>query len=315
MCQGGCKGDCGCNVTTITKGQKGDQGSIGPQGPTGVGSAVTVKDAQGNVVSNSTEIRFTDANATVTNLTGGVAQVNFIPAATIWNDVLGLSYYTGGSESFKPQYTIEGNRITFRGMLFVPLNGGPLISNGNAYLPVAGATLDETKMQIIGNSNNNNGGPQGRIFTTNVVSTPNLPLSKWPVARDIVFNNVPCYRRYLGSAVAVYRSVVDIRIGSTTTVFTDGTTNLAKGCIMIFSPFNTEYAGDGTGPLGNDPLALGISRVTASSLGANYIASTDDNPFTVGSTTQLSAFSVNAHNITSLGGFIINLEGLSGYIN
>jgi len=35
MCQGGCKGKCGCNVTTITKGEKGDTGAQGPAGNSG----------------------------------------------------------------------------------------------------------------------------------------------------------------------------------------------------------------------------------------------------------------------------------------
>lgn len=287
---------------------------IGPPGPS-TSSTIIVSDVQSHSVSPITEIRFTDSNALVTNLGSGIAQVNFVPTATVWNDVLGLSYYVTGSESFKPQYTIEGNKITFRGLLYLPLSGGPTINGSNAYLPISGATLDETKMSIISNSNNNNGGPQGRAFTSNVGTTPNLPSAKWPTSRDIIFNNIPCYRRYLGSRVAVYRSVVTLRIGSTMTVFTDNSSTLMRGCIMVYSPYNDEYAGDGTGPLGNDPLALQISKDTTGIAAANYIAATDDNPFTIASSSSNNPFTVDAHNITSLGGFIINLEGLSGYLN
>ena len=290
-------------------------GPTGPVGPPGLSPIVSVSDGIGNTVSPVNQIKFTDSNAIVTNLGSGIAQVNFIPPTTTWNDVLGLPYYVNGSQSIKPQYTIEGNKITFRGLLFIPLNNALSVNGPQAYLYQYGATLDETKMQIIGNSNNNNSGLQGRIFTTNVVSTPNLPISKWPTTRDILFSNVPCFRRYYGTSIAVYRSFVDIRIGSSATTFTDRTTNLAKGCIMIFSPYQTEYSGDGTAPLGNDPLALQISNVTGGVAGTNYIEATDNNPFTIGATIQNNPFSVNAHDITSLGGFIINLEGLSGYLN
>jgi hypothetical protein len=34
MCN--CKKKCGCNISTITKGEKGEQGSAGPQGPQGI---------------------------------------------------------------------------------------------------------------------------------------------------------------------------------------------------------------------------------------------------------------------------------------
>lgn len=323
MCQGGCKGKCGCNVTSTTKGEKGDLGGIGPTGPTGpmgdTGATpiVTVRDAAGNTVTNVTDILFSDANALVTNLGSGSAEVNFIPATTSWVDVQNLPYYTTGSSSFKPQYTIEGNKITFRGFLYIPLSGAGLISNTDSYLHITGVTTDDTKMSIITNATSALGVPQGRFFTTSVGSLPNFPLSATPVARDITFSNVPIYRRYeFGSPikVAVYRSVVIIKIGAINTTFNNVTT-AGVGCLMVFSPKVDEYTNGGGTPLGNDPLALSISNTIVETLAADYITSKDNYPFTVPSSGTNDPFTVDAHDIASLGGFIINLEGLSGYIN
>lgn len=318
MCSVCNKSKCCCKSTVITKqGLQGKQGKDGKTGKDGKDAVITVKDAQTHVVSNVRELRFTDATAVVSEVSPGVAEVKFVPPATVWNDVQNLAYYVTGSESFKPQYTIEGNRITFRGLLYVPLdNGGtPVnISNGNSYLGVASVTLDETHMSIITNANTNNGTPQGRFFTPNVLMSRNLPPAAVPVARDILFNNISAFRRYSSGRVANYRTVVDLRIGCATTVL-QNSGNPGIGCIMIFAPFNSEYDGAGTAPLGNDPLGLLISRATVGVAATDYISSLDNAPFTVAASAAANPFDVNAHHIQSLGGFIINLEGLSGYLN
>lgn len=299
-------------------GPTGPQGEKGDQGDPGTGSAVTVKDGDGNTVTNATEIRFTDANALVTNLGTGIAEVTFIPAATPWENIENLDYYIAGSESFRPQYTIEGNKITLRGMLFVPLNsGGTLIpiSGSNSYREEPGVTLDEDSLTIVDNANSVGAEKQGRFFTPDVVSLPNFPLNATPTIRDITFSNVNAYRRYLDGTIAVYRSILTLKIGSNSTIWEDVSNNKGIGCLFIFSPYQDEYGGAGELPLGNDPVALLISRVTTLENGNDYITATDDTPWTVPATADINSFSVDAHNINNLGGFIINLEGLSGYLN
>lgn len=306
---------CCCSTKVISKtGFRGPEGKLGKPGtPT-----FTVKDNT-HTVANVREIRFTDTDAIVTDLGSGIAQVNFTPPATVWNDILNIPWYVSGSESFKPQYTIEGNRIIFRGLLYVPLTQGSgqiNISNSNSYLAVPTAVIDETRLSIITNANTNNGTPQGRFMTADIVSAKNLPSAAIPVGRDITFNNVQAFRRYDASGhVTVYRSVVTLKIGSSMTVFKNGSTNIGSGCIMVFTPFNDEYDGAGNPPLGNDPLALIISRATGGTTAVDYISATDNNPFAIPSAGVNSPFDVNAHNISSLGGFIINLEGLFGYLN
>lgn len=307
------KTKCCCPEKVISK-----AGFRGPAGKTGrSGTPIFTVSDNDTSVTNVREIRFTDANAQVTDLGAGVVQVNFIPAATVWNDVINIPWYITGSESFKPQYTIEGNRITFRGLLYIPLTAGGSIdvSNANSYLAQPSAALDESRLSIITNANNNNGTPQGRFMTTDIVASKNLPPVAIPQSRDIVFNNIFAFRRYTGLGhVPLYRSVVSLRIGSTATVFKNGATNIGSGCIMVFSPFNEEYDGSGNSPLGNDPQALIISRAAVGATANDYVGATDDNPFTIGAG-GANPFNVNAHNISSLGGFIINLEGLSGYLN
>jgi hypothetical protein len=304
-------------------GPSGPQGEQGPQGPPGPASAVTVKDGQGNEVTNSTEIRFTDVNALVTDLGSGVAEVNFVPPATVWNNVENLAYYGSGAASFRPQYTIEGNKITFRGLLYVPLgNGGvPItINNGNSYKGITSVTLDETNLTIVNNANTALGVRQGRFFTPNITTSPNLPLNATPINRDITFSNVPAFRRYAAGSgssfrVAIYRTIVTLIIGSDATVWADASSNIGTGCILMLSPYQDEYDGGGASPLGNDPAAFLISRATSGVLGTDYVDATDDNPFTIPATDQNNPISVDAHNVNNLGGFIINLEGLSGYLN
>ena len=305
-------------------GPQGEQGPQGAQGAAGTASAVTVQDDQGNEVTDCVEIRFTDANALVTDLGSGVARVNFIPAATQWENIDNLAYYDPDTTTlFRPQYTIEGNKITFRGLLFVPLevSGTPqIIYDGNSYKNKVGIDLDESNLSIIGNANFADGERQGRFFTPDVEGLPNLPLNATPNNRDIVFSNVNAYRRYTAGSsslyrVAVYRTVVDLIIGSDTTPYTNTSSKKGIGCIMIFAPYQSEYEGGGASPLGNDPAAFLISRATTGVLGPDYVNATDDDPFTIPATDQNNPFSVNAHNINNLGGFIINLEGLSGYIN
>lgn len=291
----------------------------GPAGKSARSASITVAD---NVtsVSGVKEVRFTDPNAVVTDIGGGIVEVNFTPATTQWNDLLNIPWYITGSESIKPQYTIEGNRITFRGLLFIPgltgLGGTSVnVSDGNSYLTVPSAFIDESRVSIITNANNNNGTPQGRFMTTNILTSKNLPTDAIPIARDISFDNVMAYRRYSSGRVALYRSYVSLKIGSTMTPFKNGVTNIGSGCLMVFSPFHSEYDGSGTAPLGNDPLGLQISNATSGVAAVDYITSTDNSPFTIAASLANNPFDVNAHNIKQLGGFIINLEGLSGYLN
>lgn len=314
---------CCCKEKVITKyGKNGRPGRRGKPGPGGTGFALTVRDQQGvpTIVNNVTEIQFTDPNAFVTNLGGGVVSVSLVPPATVWNDIMNLDWYNNlTTGTFRPQYTIEGNRISFRGLLFIPLdNAGNVIevANGNSYLLWNSAVLHEPSVSIITNANTNNGTPQGRFMTSNVTTKKNFPAEAIPVARDVIFNAVPCARRFTGGGkVANYRSFVDIRIGAANTVYRNGASNFGTGCIMVFSPFNSEYDGAGTPPLGNDPLALGISRATNAVPAVDFINATDDNPFAIPSAGANNPFSVNAHHMPSLGGFVINLEGLSGYLN
>jgi hypothetical protein len=360
MCDSNC--GCGCNSTTIPKGPQGTPGTngvsatievgevntglpgtdviitnVGPNSFTGIfdftipagatgapgtASAVTVKDAQGNVVTSCTEIRFTDADALVTDLGGGIAEVNFVPPSTTWVDVQNLDYYISGSELFRPQYTIEGNKISFRGILFVPLQDAGVtvpIADANDYRGISGVTLGSADLSVVTNANSVSGQPQGRFFTSDVVTLKNLLPNAIPQDRDIIFDNVNAYRRYLGPGdiIYTYRSIVSIRIGSVNTAFYNVSTPSRRGigCISIFSPFNTQYGGTTFSPYGNDPLSLLISNVTVGIAGNDYITAKDDTPWTVPSAGGTNPFSVNAHSILDLGGFIINLEGLSGYLN
>lgn len=264
---------------------------------------------------------FQGVNVTVTNGSGRtIVTVGGGGGATIWNDVLHLENYipNGFTELFKPQYTIEGNKITFRGLLYVPLSlaGVPQdVANGNSYLLLPSAVTDETRMSVVTNANTNNGTPQGRFCTPDVVTKANLPPIARPLQGDILFSNVNAYRRYSnGSTVANYRTVLDIRICGNNTVYTNGA-NQGIGSIIIFPPYATEYDGSGNPPIGNDPLALLISRVTTGVQANGYVDSTDDFPFAIPAGLAKNDFSVNAHDIRSLGGFIINLQGLSGYLN
>lgn len=310
------KNPCCCPVKVITK-----TGMRGPAGPAGKdGTPIFTVSDNDTSVTNVREIRFTDDNAVVTDLGAGVVEVNFIPAATTWNDILNIPWYSGsGVNSFKPQYTIEGNKITFRGLLYIPLtpNGGIAtdVTAANTYLTLLGAAITEARLSIITNANNNNGTPQGRFMTTDIVNNKNLPPIAIPQVRDITFDNVFAYRRYTASGhVTIYRSIVSLRIGSAVTAYKNGSTNIGSGCIMVFSPFNDEYDGSGNAPLGNDPLALFISKATGTVASNDYVSAVDDNPWAVAAG-GTNPFTVNAHNISGLGGFIINLEGLSGYLN
>ena len=317
------KNKCCCRKEIITKtgprgknGRPGKDGAPGEPGPAGPSNFI-VGDGT-TTVNNVTSIQFTDPNATVTSGGTGIANVSLTPPVTVWNDIQNLDWYSGGGvSSFRPQYTIEGNRISFRGLLYIPLLNGGVgvdVTTGSSYLGVASAVLNESRVSIITNANNNNGTPQGRFMTVGV-GAKNFPPGAIPVNRDIVFNNVIASRRFTGGGyVANYRSLVNIRIGANNTVY-NNSGNSGSGCIMIFSPYNEEYDGAGTPPLGNDPLAFGISRATVSTAAVDYVSATDDSPFTVPAAGGNNPFSVNAHNITSLGGFVINLENLSGFLN
>ena len=240
---------------------------------------------------------------------------------TVWGDILNLQNMvaTPSTDTFKPQYTITGNKIDLRGMLYLPLHNGSSIdvTQPNSYLYEASATLDETRVCSIDNANFNNGTRQGRFLTTDVVNLKNLPTEAIPLQRDIVFTDVPAYRRYatgLGGILTMYRTFVTIRLCGVTTPFVNGGNN-AVGCIAVFAPYNSEYDGSGSVPSGNDPQAFGISVADASSTVVDYINTLDNAPFNVPSGVTTSPFTINAHNIVDLGGMIINLNGLNGFIN
>ena len=313
--------NCGCSCNSIAI----PRGPQGPPGPQGEASAVTVTDSLGNTVTNCTEIIFANSDALVTDLGGGVAEVTFVPLATAWEDVQNLNYYTTNDDTdlFRPQYTIEGNKITFRGLLYVPLKSAGItvpIVDANSYRDVLGVALGSDDLLEVTNANSVSSEPQGRFFTSDI-KLPNLPSNAVPQQRDIVFDNVNAYRRYLGagSKIYIYRSIVSIRIGGVNTAFYNDSGTLPVdygiGCISIFSPFQSQYGGTSFPPYGNDPLSLSISNVITGVPGNNYITAKDDYPWNVPSALGSNPFSVNAHNILDLGGFIINLEGLSGYIN
>lgn len=159
---------CTC-IKIITK--TGTTGSKGRPGRDGRDAFISVKDGSTGNVANVKELRFTDPNAIVTSPSSGVAQVNFTPAATVWNDIQNLSWYTANpaTADFSPQYTIDRNKISFRGKLYIPLDGVQIVAN-NSYLSVASAVIDETKLSVISNANTNNGTPQGRFMTTDITT-------------------------------------------------------------------------------------------------------------------------------------------------
>jgi hypothetical protein len=244
------------------------------------------------------------------------------PPATIWNDILNLQNMVSNPvvDAFRPQYTIYGNRIDFRGLLYIPLEDGGVpidVTQANSYLYVPSAITDNTRLSVISNANFNNGTPQGRFFTPDVVNLKNLPPQATPLQRDIVFSDVFAYRRYatgLSSQLMLYRTILDVRIFSNATVF-NNSGNSGAGCIGIFSPYGLEYDGSGSVPNGDDPFGLLISRTNVGLPVNNYVGATDNFPFTIGSGVVNSPFSLDAHNITSLGGFIINLSGKYGFLN
>lgn len=248
--------------------------------------------------------------------------------ATVWNDVLNLKNMVSNpsTDLFKPQYTITGNRIDFRGLLYIPLLNGGLsqdVTNGNSYLYIPSAITDNSRMSVVSNANNNNGTPQARFCTPDVVLEKNLPLIATPQLGDIVFDDVPAYRRFatgLSQILSLYRTFVTVRICGLNTNWNNGG-NLGVGCIAIFSPYSYEYDGSGSVPSGNDPQGLVISRAVAGLGVVDYVSATDNAPFTVPTATtprngvaNVSPFDVDAHNILSLGGFIINLNGRSGFL-
>jgi hypothetical protein len=250
------------------------------------------------------------------------SEVPSVGGATVWNDILNLKNMVSNpvTDLFKPQYTISGNKIDFRGQLYIPLDllGVPQdVTTSNSYLYLPSAVTDESRMSVVSNANTNNGTPQGRFCTPNVVTEANLPTIATPLQGDIVFNDVPAYRRYAtgsGGILTISRTFLTIRICGVNTFFNSGG-NLGVGCIAIFSPFSYEYDGSGSVPSGNDPQGLVITRVTAGLTVTDYVGATDNSPFTIGTGLGTSAFDINAHNIVSLGGFIVNLNGLNGYLN
>lgn len=313
------KAKCCCQTVKIINkfSPRPRQGQAGKNGAT-IPATITVKDNT-TTVNNVNELRFTDANVAVSSPGSGIAEINFNPPATSWTDVLNIPWYVGaGVNSFKPQYTIVGNRIYLRGQLYIPLLSGGVSQNvttGNSYLSIASAVTDDSRLSIITNANTNNGTPQGRFMTNNVLTAKNFATGAIPTSRDITFTDVPCFRRHaFGGHLTLYRSLVTMVICSSNTVL-QNSPNIGSGCIAIFSPFQSEYDGSGSVPLGNDPQALGISRATNAVFANDYVGATDDAPFTIGSLVATNPFTVNAHHIQSLGGFIINLEGLAGFLN
>lgn len=269
---------------------------------------------------------FVGANVSVTNGAGKtIVTIASGSAPTVWNDIQNLPYYdvaAATAAGFMPQYTIEGNRISLRGVLFVPLDGAAtpnFITAQNSYLTIASAITDTSVANLSVVTNANGAGSanprQGKFFTANTSTNRNFPINATPLSRDVVFDNVIATRRYLGGKLSLYRSIVQIRICSSVTLLTSSV-GAGAGALAIFSPYNFEYAGFvNATPAGNDSLALLISRQTAGLTGNDYILANDDTPFAIPSSGYANPFSINAHDIVSLGGFFVNLEGLTGFIN
>jgi hypothetical protein len=247
--------------------------------------------------------------------------------ATVWNDVLNLNYYdypAAKASGILPQYSIDGNKISLRGLLFIPLDGfatANYITNANSYRDVGNATLDTSGLNasVMINANGNTlYGRQGIFLTGNTSTAKNFPTIATPVARDINFTNVIATRRFVGgfgNPVVLYRSLVTLRICSLVTT-AQSSLGFGIGSLALFSPFNEEFGGFNNSPLfANDPLAFLISKVTGGQPANDYIAASDDAPFSIPASANVNPFSVNAHDVNSLGGFFINLEGLTGFIN
>jgi len=257
---------------------------------------------------------------TIVTIGGGVAP-------TVWNDIQNLDYYdyvAAKASGILPQYTIEGNKISLRGLLYIPLDGFSTpnyITNANSYRDVGNAVLDTSGLNIMEMVNANGNtlyGRQGLFLTGDTATKKNLPLLATPVARDINFTNLIATRRFVGgfgNPVVLYRSLVTLRICSLVTT-ASSSLGLGVGSLAIFSPFNEEFGGYNNSPLfANDPLAFLISKATAGQPANDYISANDDAPFTIPASVNVNPFTVNAHDIKSLGGFFINLEGLTGYLN
>lgn len=271
---------------------------------------------------------FVGEGVTVTNGVGKtIVTVGGGGGATVWNDIQNLNYYDyplAKASGILPQYTIEGNKITLRGLLFVPLDGfatANFITNAYSYRDVGNAVLDTSGLNVssVINANGNTlYGRQGIFLTGDTATRQNLPLIATPVARDINFTNVIATRRFVGgfgNPVVLYRSLVTLRICSLVTS-ASSSLGLGVGSLAMFSPFNEEFGGFNNSPLfANDPLALLISRATDGQPASDFISVTDDAPFTIPASVNVNPFTVNAHDINSLGGFFINLEGLTGYLN
>ena len=249
------------------------------------------------------------------------------PSATVWSDFLNLDYYanTPANALIRPQYTIDKLKITYRGYLYVPLDDGAggtvIIQNGDTYRDTIGCTINDTYLSIINNANKFPAGvSQARFFSNDVVNKKNFPPEAIPQQRNIIFREVPTIRRYKnGSAnIGIYRSSCIVMIHSPNTLYNDVSLNLGIGCISIFSPYAEEWSGNASiPPLGNDPTAFLISRATNGVVVNDYITAKDDSPFNIPAEANgfVNPFTVNAHDILSLGGFVVNLEGLTGYLN
>jgi hypothetical protein len=253
------------------------------------------------------------------------------PNATVWSDFLNLSYYanTPANALIRPQYTIDKLKITYRGYLYVPLDNGSggtvIIYNGDTYRDTTGCDISELPLSVIQNANSypasaypSDPRHQARFFSNDVVNLKNFPSEAIPQQRNIVFREVPTIRRYLGSTLALYRSSCIVMIHGVNTLYKDPVGNFGIGCISIFSPYAEEWSGNASiPPLGNDPTALLISKATSGILVNDYIKANDDTPFNIPAESNgyTNPFTVNAHDINTLGGFFVNLEGLTGYLN
>lgn len=308
--------DClDCSELDVNIGQPGENGQDGMLG--------SISDSN-NTINNVRNLTFTDTNVEVTEdpEDSGNVFVSFNPVTSHWEDIENLSYYTAGSELFKPQYLLEGNKIYLRGRLFIPLSNDTTpvsISNGNSYLEIHSVDLDETKMTIVNNSNGSSENKQGRFLTTSVTTHLNFPSEAIPQQRDIVFNNVQATRRIrngTGTRINLYRTFVTLRIGSMNTVYNNSSSQLGIGCLSVFSISNEQIPGIVDNLYSReDVLSLLVTNVSSDSNSNNYTDSTDNTPFTISSSGNNPYVTCNAHNINNLGGFYIDLDGLYGFIN
>lgn len=94
-----CIGKCGCNITSLTKGEKGDPGANGEN------NLITVSDSNGNSVSGVSEVVFLNKTITVANLGSGVASVANLPYKAEIKNYVDVLYNGTTAETTIPGFT------------------------------------------------------------------------------------------------------------------------------------------------------------------------------------------------------------------